>query len=198
MGISFIEDEPVNQHGTGAADEFAKGWGDSDYESDPVILTHDLQSERARVGEIEDDSDTKGVSRQADTSMPGNLQKVPDAGRQVGDVTSCEKLNRALLDESWSPFSSEHDFNLACWFFQSKVHHQKSNLRPADATRVRTDFVRRMRPVCPDHPPDVFPHPMRLVPPNTLIPPLMHPAPLLRIPSVPTLPSSFPSCTALV
>ena len=26
----------------GAADEFAEGWGDSDYESDPAILSHDL------------------------------------------------------------------------------------------------------------------------------------------------------------
>ena len=80
----------------------------------------------------------------------------------------------------------------------SLLHQQKNNLRPADATRIRTDSVRPMRPVCPDRPPDVFSHPTGLVPPNALIPPPMHPARLLRPPSVPTLPSSFPSSTALV
>ena len=77
-------------------------------------------------------------------------------------------------------------------------HQQKNDLRPADATRVRTGCVRPMRPVRPDRPPDVFSHPMRLVPPNALISPPMHPARLLRLPSVPTPPSSFPSSTALV
>ena len=78
------------------------------------------------------------------------------------------------------------------------IHQQKNDLRPADATRVRTYCVRPMRPVRPDRPPNVFSHPMRLVPPNALIPPPMHPARLLRPPSVPTPPSSFPSSTALV
>ena len=77
-------------------------------------------------------------------------------------------------------------------------HQQKNDLRPADATRVRTDCVRHMRPVRPDRPPDVFSHPMRLVPPNALIRPPMHPARLLRLPSVLTPPSFFPSSTALV
>ena len=81
---------------------------------------------------------------------------------------------------------------------RSLVHQQKNDLRPADATRVRTDCVRPMRPVRPDRPPDDFSHPMHLVPPNALIPPPMHPARLLRPPSVPTPPSSFPSSTALV
>ena len=67
---SFIDDETVNQHDTGAADEFAEGWGDSNYRSDPAILSHDLRSERERVGDMVDDSDSEGVSRRPDTSIP--------------------------------------------------------------------------------------------------------------------------------
>jgi len=77
-------------------------------------------------------------------------------------------------------------------------HDQKNDLRQADATRVRTDCIRPMRHVRPDRLLDVFSDPMRLVPPNPVIPPPMHPAPLLRPPSIPTPPSSFPSSTALV
>jgi len=54
---------------------------------------------------------------------------------------------------------------------EGEVHQQKNDLHPAEATHVWTDCVRPMRPVRPDSPPDVFSHPMRLVPPNALIPP---------------------------
>ena len=84
---SFIEDETVNQQETGAVDQFAEGCGDSDYESDPAILSHDLRSEQVGVGDMEDDSDSDSVSRRQDTSIPGNWQTIPDAGRPLGDVT---------------------------------------------------------------------------------------------------------------
>ena len=58
MQTSFIEDETVNQHDTGAAEEFAEDWGESDYEYDPAILSHDLLGEHERVGDMEDDSDS--------------------------------------------------------------------------------------------------------------------------------------------
>ena len=45
MQTAFIEDEIVSQRDTSAADQFAEGWGDSDYECDPAILSHDLRSE---------------------------------------------------------------------------------------------------------------------------------------------------------
>ena len=118
---SFIEYETVNQHHTGAADEFAEGWGDSDYESDPAILSHDLLSERERVGDMEKDSDSEGVSRRPDTSIPWNRQTIPDAGRPIGDVTGYEEHNQAMLEEPWSPLSSERDLNLASWFVPSKL-----------------------------------------------------------------------------
>ena len=59
----FIEDEIVNQRDTGAVDAFAEGWGDSDYESNPAILSHDLRSEQERVGDMENDSDLEGRTR---------------------------------------------------------------------------------------------------------------------------------------
>ena len=37
------------------------------------------------------------------------------------DNTGYEELNQAMLEEPWSPFSSERDFNWASWFGQSKV-----------------------------------------------------------------------------
>ena len=67
---SFIQDETVNQHDTGVTDQFQEGWGDSDYESDPAILSYDLRSEWERVGDMEDVSDLEGVSQRSDTSMP--------------------------------------------------------------------------------------------------------------------------------
>ena len=118
---SFIEDEIRNQRDTSAADEFAEGWGDSDYESDLAILRHDLRSEQERVGDMEDDSDSEGVSRRPDISIPWSRQTMPDAGRPLGDVTGYDELNQAMLEEPWSPFSSERDFNLDSWFVQSKV-----------------------------------------------------------------------------
>ena len=98
-----------------------RGWGDSDYKSDPAILSDDSRSEQERVGDMENDSESEGVSRRPDTSIPWSQQTIPDAGRPLGDVNGYEKLNKALLDEPWSPFSSKRDFNLASWFVQSKV-----------------------------------------------------------------------------
>ena len=57
----------MNQHDTSAADEFEERWGYSDYESDLAISSHDLRGEQERVGNMEDDSDSEGVSRLPDT-----------------------------------------------------------------------------------------------------------------------------------
>jgi len=47
------------------------------------------------------------------------------------------------------------------WRNQQILHQQKKDLRPADATCVRTGCLRPMHPVRPDCPPDLFSHPMR-------------------------------------
>ena len=83
-------------------------------------------------------------------------------------------------------------------YIQNIWHLQKMKIYPADATSVRKGCVCPMRPVRPDRPPDVFSHPMCLVPPNALISPPMDPARLLPPPSVLTAPLSFPSSTAVV
>ena len=111
----------MNQHGTSAADEFEECWGYSDYESDPAILSHDLLGEQERVGNMEYDSDSEGVSRRPDTLISWSRQMIPDAGRPLGAVTGYEELNQTMLEEPWSSFSSERDFNLASWFVQSKI-----------------------------------------------------------------------------
>ena len=71
MQRSFIENEIVNQGDTSATDEFAEGRGDSDYESEPAILSHDLRGEQERVCDMEDDSDSEGVSRRLDHRSHG-------------------------------------------------------------------------------------------------------------------------------
>ena len=113
MQISFIEDATANQHNTSTSDEFAEGWGKSDYESDPAILSHDLQSEQERVGDMGNDSDSASVFWQPDKSITWSRQTIPDAGRPLGDVTGYEEPDQAMFDQPWSPFSSERDFNLA-------------------------------------------------------------------------------------
>ena len=111
----------MNQSDTCAMDQFAESWEDSDYEFDPVILSHDLRSKQERVGHMEDSWYSEGVSWRADTSIPRSWQTIRDAGRPLGDVTRSEELSQAMVPEPWSPFSSERDFNLAGWFMQSKV-----------------------------------------------------------------------------
>ena len=69
MQTCFIEDATVNQRDTSAGEEFAEGWGNYDYESDPAILSHDLWSQQDIVGDIVDDSHSAGVSREPDTSI---------------------------------------------------------------------------------------------------------------------------------
>ena len=60
MQTSFIEDATANQRNTSAWDGFAEGWENSNYESDPAILSHNLRSEPERVGDMEDDSGLGG------------------------------------------------------------------------------------------------------------------------------------------
>ena len=62
MRTSFIQYETVNQRHPSAVGKFTEDWGNSDYEFDPAILGHDLRSEQARGGNIEDNSDSEDVS----------------------------------------------------------------------------------------------------------------------------------------
>jgi len=52
---------------------------------------------------------------------PSGEETIPGASRPLGEVAGYTKLNKAMTDDPWSPFSSENDFNLASWFVGSKV-----------------------------------------------------------------------------
>jgi len=121
-GTPFVQDEALNQcvssHAEGG---FGRGGGNSDYESDPAILGYDLGSEQEMGGDIEPDSDSEDTFRWADKAIPCSQHTIPGAGNPLGDVTGYEQLNQAMLNETWTPFSSERDFNLASWFVRSKV-----------------------------------------------------------------------------
>jgi len=58
-------------------------------------------------------------------SIPWSLQTITEAGRPLDDVTRYEELNPAMLDQPWSSFCSEHQFNLARWV----VWNRESNTR---------------------------------------------------------------------
>ena len=88
---SFIDDTTRNQRNTSTWDEFAKGWVNSDYESDLAVLSYHLRSGKKRIGNMDNDSDSAGVSRQADISITWSQQTIPDASRPLGDVTGYEK-----------------------------------------------------------------------------------------------------------
>ena len=96
---SFIENATVNPRDTAAGDLFAGDWGNSDYRSDRAILSHDLRSEQERVGDMEDDSDSEGISQQPDTSIQWSRQTIPDACLPFSNVIRYEELNQTMLDQ---------------------------------------------------------------------------------------------------
>ena len=121
-GTLFVQDEALNQCVSSRAEGgFGRGGGNSDYESDPAILGYDFGSEQETGGDIEPDSDSEDTFRRADKAIPCSRHMISGAGNPVGDVTGDEQRNQAMLNEPWTPFSSERDFNLASWFVQSKV-----------------------------------------------------------------------------
>jgi len=48
-------------------------------------------------------------------------ETIPSTGRPLGKVAGYTELNKGMTDDTWSPFSSEMDFNLAPWFVRIKV-----------------------------------------------------------------------------
>ena len=70
---------------------------------------------------MQNDSDTEDVSHPPVSVRPSGQETIPAAGRPLGEVAGDTELNKAMTDDSWSPFSSENNFNLASWFVRSKV-----------------------------------------------------------------------------
>ena len=93
----------------------------SDHESDPGLEITDIHTTRGEIDDMHNDSDTEDVSHPPVRARPSGQETIPGAGRPLGEVAGYTGLNKAMTDDSWSPFSSEEDFNLASWFIRSSV-----------------------------------------------------------------------------
>jgi len=94
---------------------------DSDYESDPGLEITDIHTTSGVIDDMHNDSDTEDVSHPPVCARPSGQETIPGAGRPLSEVAGYTELNKAMTDDPGSPFSSEDDFNLACWFVRSKV-----------------------------------------------------------------------------
>ena len=71
---------------------------------------------------MQNDSDTEDISYLLVRGHESSGQEtIPSAGRPLGEVPGYTELNKAMTNDPWSPFASEHDFNLVSWFLRSKV-----------------------------------------------------------------------------
>jgi len=70
---------------------------------------------------MQNDSHMEDVSHPPVWVRPLGQETIPATGRPLGEVAGYTELNKAMTDNSWSPFSSENDFNLASWFVWSKI-----------------------------------------------------------------------------
>jgi len=66
-------------------------------------------------------SDEEGISQPPVHGRPSSQDTTPGAGIPLGNVDDYRELNQTIADDSWNPFSSEVNFNLACWFVRNKV-----------------------------------------------------------------------------
>ena len=94
---------------------------DSDYESDCRLEIPYFHTASGEIDDMQNDSDTEDISYPPVRVRPTGQETSPGASRPLGEVAGYTKLNKAMTDDSWSPFSSENDFNLASWFVGSKV-----------------------------------------------------------------------------
>ena len=94
---------------------------DLDHESDPELETTDFHTASGVIDDMQD-SDTENISHLLARGHPSSGEEtIPGTGRPLGEVSGYTELNKAMTDNLWSPFASEHNFNLASWFVRSKV-----------------------------------------------------------------------------
>ena len=108
IGLTFVRDELENLT-------------NSDYESDCRLEIPDFHTASGEIDNMQNDSDTDDVCHPPVGVRPSGQETILSAGRLLGEVAGYRELNKAITDDSWSPFSSENDFNLASWFVWSKV-----------------------------------------------------------------------------
>jgi len=106
---AFVRDENINQ-------------SDSEYESDSSLEIADCCAGTSEIDDdMQNDSDVEDVSHPPVCRCPSSPATISRAGRAVSDVADYTKLNRAMTDDPWNPFSSQNDFILASWLVGSKV-----------------------------------------------------------------------------
>jgi len=108
IGPTFVRDELENLT-------------DSDYESHCRLEIPDFHTVSGEIDDMQNDSEMEDVSHPPVCVRPSGQETIPGTSRRLGEVASYTELNKAMTDDSWSPFSSENDFNLASWFVRSKV-----------------------------------------------------------------------------
>jgi len=98
---AFVRDQNINQ-------------SNSEYESDYTLEIADCRAASSKIDDdIQNNSDAEQVSHQPVSGRPSSLETISGAGRALSDVADNTKLNGAMTDNPWNPFSSEDDFNLA-------------------------------------------------------------------------------------
>jgi len=76
---------------------------------------------------MQNESDAEDVSNLPVCGRPLSQETISGAGRALSDAAGYTELNRAMTDDSWNPFLSEDDFNLASWLVRSKVAKTQIN-----------------------------------------------------------------------
>jgi len=93
----------------------------SEYESDLRLEIANIHTASGEIDHMHNDSDTEDLSHPPVGTHASSQETIPGTGRPLGKVAGYTELNKAMTDDTWSPFSSENDFNLASRFVRSKV-----------------------------------------------------------------------------
>ena len=72
-------------------------------------------------GDMQEDSDEDDLSQPPDRGRPFSQERIPGAGRALGDVAGYTELNDSMKNDPWNPSSSEANFDLPSWLVRSKV-----------------------------------------------------------------------------
>jgi len=106
---AFVRDENINQ-------------SDSDYESDYRLEITDCRAASSEIDhDMQNNSDAEDVSHPLVCRRQSSPETISGAGRALSDIADYTKLNSAMTDDTWNPFSSGDNFNLASWVVPSKV-----------------------------------------------------------------------------
>jgi len=72
---------------------------DSEYESDCWLEFPDFHTARGEIDDMQNDSHTEEVSHPPVHVCPSGQDRIPGAGRLLGDVAGYTELNQAMTDD---------------------------------------------------------------------------------------------------